>query len=365
MSRFLRQLQAETDIPIRCLRLESEQECLFTALDTIPKDESVMQALHEKYDLNTNPEAKPMSPSALNRYLDCPMKFYLSSLCGIRVEADPEDGVDARLMGTIFHNSAERIYKEIMSHSQSNIITREQLSAYTSDKGSRMQHIIDEQFQADAGITDFRGENILIRGVVERYLLNLLHWDERHAPITMKAMEEDVVMQLDVDVEDRTISVLTGGRVDRMDVLTDENGQEYLRILDYKTGSHENIVNNFNNIFTRDSRHAGYYFQTFLYALVTRKTKQPAMPVKPVLFYTAKAGREDYDPTLQIGSEDSRGDKSSIPMGPVENIALYEQEFVENLNEVLREIFSPHIPFCKTSYTDACKYCDFKQLCNR
>ena len=365
MSRFLRQLQAETDIPIRCLRLESEQECLFTAQDTIPKDESVMQALHEKYDLNTNPEAKPMSPSALNRYLDCPMKFYLSSLCGIRVETDPEDGVDARLMGTIFHNSAERIYKEIMSHSHSNIITREQLSAYTSDKGSRLQHIIDEQFQADAGITDFRGENILIRGVVERYLLNLLHWDERHAPITMKAMEEDVVMQLDVDVEDRTISVLTGGRVDRMDVLTDENGQEYLRILDYKTGSHENIVNNFNNIFTRDSRHAGYYFQTFLYALVTRKTKQPAMPVKPVLFYTAKAGREDYDPTLQIGSEDSRGDKSSIPMGPVENIALYEQEFVENLNEVLREIFSPHIPFCKTSYMDACKYCDFKQLCNR
>lgn len=365
MSRFLRQLQAETDIPIRCLRLESEQECLFTALDTIPKDESVMQALHEKYDLNTNPEAKPMSPSALNRYLDCPMKFYLSSLCGIRVETDPEDGVDARLMGTIFHNSAERIYKEIMSHSHSNIITREQLSAYTSDKGSRLQHIIDEQFQADAGITDFRGENILIRGVVERYLLNLLHWDERHAPIKMKAMEEDVVMQLDVDVEDRTISVLTGGRVDRMDVLTDENGQEYLRILDYKTGSHENIVNNFNNIFTRDSRHAGYYFQTFLYALVTRKTKQPSMPVKPVLFYTAKAGREDYDPTLQIGSEDSRGDKSSIPMGPVENIALYEQEFVENLNEVLREIFSPHIPFCKTSYTDACKYCDFKQLCNR
>lgn len=365
MSRFLRQLQAETDIPIRCLRLESEQECLFTALDTIPKDESVMQALHEKYDLNTNPEAKPMSPSALNRYLDCPMKFYLSSLCGIRVEADPEDGVDARLMGTIFHNSAERIYKEIMSHSHSNIITREQLSAYTSDKGSRLQHIIDEQFQADAGITDFRGENILIRGVVERYLLNLLHWDERHAPITMKAMEEDVVMQLDVDVEDRTISVLTGGRVDRMDVLTDENGKEYLRILDYKTGSHENIINNFNNIFTRDSRHAGYYFQTFLYSLVTRKTKQPSMPVKPVLFYTAKAGREDYDPTLQIGSEDSRGDKSSIPMGPVENIALYEQEFVENLNEVLREIFSPHIPFCKTSYTDACKYCDFKQLCNR
>lgn len=365
MSRFLRQLQAETDIPIRQLRLEAEQEYLFTSLDTIPKDEGIMQALNEAYNLNTNPEARALSPSSINRYLDCPMKFYLSSVCGIRVEPDPEDGIDARLMGTIFHNSAERVYKEIMSHTGSNVITREHLSAYTTDKGSRLQKIIDEQFQTDAGITEFRGENILIRGVVERYLMNLLRWDECHAPITMEAMEEDVNMQMDVDVDGQKVSVLTGGRVDRMDMLRDEKGNPYLRILDYKTGAHENTASNFNAIFTRDSRHAGYYFQTFLYSLVTRKTKQPSMPVKPVLFYTAKAGREDYDPTLQIGSEDSRGDKSSIPMGPVENIALYEQEFVENMNEVLREIFSPHIPFCKTSYTDACKYCDFKQLCNR
>jgi ATP-dependent helicase/DNAse subunit B len=150
------------------------------------------------------------------------MKFYLSSVCSIRVEPDPEDGIDARLMGTIFHNSAERVYKEIMSHTGSNVITREHLSAYTTDKGSRLQKIIDEQFQADAGITEFRGENILIRGVVERYLMNLLRWDECHAPITMEAMEEDVNMQMDVDVDGQKVSVLTGGRVDRMDMLHDE-----------------------------------------------------------------------------------------------------------------------------------------------
>ena len=365
MSRFLRQLQAETDIPVRCLRLESEQECLFTALDTIPKDGDIMQALYTKYDLNTNPEAKPLSPSALNRYLDCPMKFYLSSICGIRVEPDPEDGVDARMMGNIFHNSAERIYREIMSHSGSNVITREQLSAYTTDKGSRLQPIIDEQFQIDAGITEFRGENILIRGVVERYLLNLLRWDERHAPIVMEAMEEDVAMQMEVDVDGQKVSVLTGGRVDRMDILRDEDGKEYLRILDYKTGSHENSAKTFKGIFSRDTRHAGYYFQTFLYALVTKYKKKPAMPVKPVLFYTAKAGRQDYDPTLHIGSEDGRNSGSPVPLGAVEDISLYEAEFEKELHEVIREIFSPQTPFCKTSYLEGCKYCDFRQLCNR
>ena len=365
MSRFLRQLQAETDIPIRCLRLEAEQECMFTSLDTIPKDDAIMQALHEKYDLNTNPEARPLSPSSINRYLDCPMKFYLSSVCGIRVEPDPEDGIDARLMGTIFHNSAERVYKEIMSHTGSNVITREHLSAYTTDKSSRLQKIIDEQFQADASITEFRAENILIRGVVERYLMNLLRWDECHAPITMEAMEEDVNMQMDVDVDGQKVSVLTGGRVDRIDMLHDEKGNPYLRILDYKTGAHENTATNFNAIFTRDNTHAGYYFQTFLYALATKYKKSPAMPIKPVLFYTAKAGAPDYDPTLTVGSENGRNNNPNVPIGPVEDISLYEGEFVKELHEVIKEIFSKDKPFVKTTNTKYCEKCDYKKLCGR
>lgn len=366
MSRFLRQLQAETDIPIECLRLEAEQECMTTAIEEIPKDEALMKALHEKFNLMVNPEAHPLSPSNINRYMDCPMKFYLASLCGIKVEPDLEEGVDARVMGNIFHNSAEEIYKEILSHTKGKTISRAQLSEYTADKGRLIQPIIDKHFLEDAGVTEFRGENILIRGVVERYLLNLLRWDECHAPITMEAMEEDVLMQMNLEVEDKEISVLTGGRVDRMDVISDKSGRKHLRILDYKTGTHENDVKNFNTIFLRDSRHAGYYLQTFLYSLVVKRTKGVGMPIKPVLFYTAKAGSREYDPTLQVGSQDSRASKdSSVPMGPVEDIGLYEEEFYKNLKEVITEIFSPDKPFCKTSHTDGCKYCEFKLLCNR
>ena len=178
-------------------------------------------------------------------------------------------------------------------------------------------------------------------------------------------MEEDVAMQMEVDVDGQKVSVLTGGRVDRMDILRDKDGKEYLRILDYKTGSHENSAKTFKGIFSRDTRHAGYYFQTFLYALVTKYKKKPAMPVKPVLFYTAKAGRQDYAPTLHIGSEDGRNSGSPVPLGAVEDISLYEAEFEKELHEVIREIFSPQIPFCKSGHLDGCKFCDFKQLCNR
>lgn len=365
MSRFLRQLQAETDIPIRCLRMEAEQDATSVSLDDVIKTDDILQALHSKYNLNINPNACPLSPSSINRYLDCPMKFYLTSVCNIRVTQDPEDGIDARLMGNIFHNAAERIYGEILSHTTDSVITRAHLSEYTANKGRLIQPVIDRQFAEDANIREFRGENILIREVIERYLLNLLRWDERHAPITMKAMEEDVTMEITVDVDGNSISVLTGGRVDRMDIICDDNGERHLRILDYKTGTHMNDVRNFNTIFKRDHTHAGYYLQTFLYALAVKKGKETGLPVKPVLFYPAHAGRNDYNPTLLIGGKRNASDTDSgTSGGAVNDIVDYENDFVENLKEVIQEIFSPHVAFCKTTNKNACKYCDFKQLCN-
>ncbi len=366
MSRFLRQLQAETDLPIHYLRLEASQDVMLAELDEIPKSPDILALLHERHNLKVNAQARPISPSSINRYLDCKMKFYLSTVCGMRVEQDPDDGIDARLMGNIFHNSAEEIYREMLSHSKDNTIPSTQISAYTKDKGDRLQRIIDEQFKKEANVTEFRGENILIREVIERYLLNLLRWDEAHAPITMEAMESDVSMPIDVKIENETVTVLTGGRVDRMDILTEADGTRHFRILDYKTGSHENDVRKFADIFKPDHTHAGYYLQTFLYALAAKHEGTTTLPIKPVLFYTAKAGRPDYDPTLHIASGESKKDAdSTVPSGPVENIALYEKDFLDGLSAVIAEIFSPKVPFSKTSNADACKYCDFRKLCNR
>ena len=366
MSRFLRQLQAETNIPIHYFRLEASQDSVLTALDEIPKNADILGLLHKRHNIRVNAAARPLSPSAINRYLDCKMKFYLSSVCGMRMEQDPDDGIDARLMGNIFHNAAEKIYKEMMSHAKDRTITRTMISAYTQNKGERLQHIIDEQFAIEANVTVFRGENILIREVIERYLMNLLRWDEQHAPVTMEEMESDVVMPIDVREGEETITILTGGRVDRMDSICDEDGRRYFRIVDYKTGSHENVVNKFDNIFLPNNAHAGYYLQTFLYALAAKRMGKTVLPVKPVLFYPAHANREDYDPTMRIGPKDSRRDEdSSVPYGAVEDISPYETEFLEKLCEVVAEIFSPDVPFSKTPNTDACKYCDYRQLCNR
>ena len=359
MSRFLRQLQAETDIPIRTINLEASQEVSECMVDEVQKSEGIMRQLHMMYDIRENGEAKPLSPTSINRFIDCPMKFYLQNVCHMKVEEDPEDGIDPLLMGTIFHNTMEDIYKEISSHTKgTNIIGKQALTTFINDDRLR-NRFIDRRFESDAKVTDFRGENILIRNVVERYVLNTLKYDCRQSPFVLEDIEKDFDMTLSVRSEDgksEIAIVKTGGRVDRLDIVKDADGVDVLRIVDYKTGAGKPVPARMDDLF-KEKDHNGYYLQTFLYALAVLDRKKTGMAVCPALLYASQAGAQDYDPVLKMGSASN--------MQTVSNIRDYREEFMVNLEAVVRRIFNPAIPFVKTDNERVCQYCDFKRICGK
>jgi len=43
----------------------------------------------------------------------------------------------------------------------------------------------------------------------------------------------------------------------------------------------------------------------------------------------------------------------------------HREEFQEHLAQLLGEIFDPAVPFEQTNVTERCKYCDFREICNR
>lgn len=359
MSRFLRQLQAETDIHIRTINLEASQEVSECMVDEVAKSEGIIQQLHEMYDVQRNAEAKPLSPTSINRFMDCSMKFYLQNVCRMKVEDDPEDGIDPLLMGTIFHHTMEDIYDEICSHTGgTKIISKQALTTFIQDDKLR-NSFMDKRFELDAKVTDFRGENILIRNVVERYVVNTLKYDCRQAPFILKDTEQDFDMTLSVRSEDgktEIARVKTGGRVDRLDIVKDADGVDVLRIVDYKTGASKPAPAKMDDLF-KDKDHNGYYLQTFLYALSVLDTTKTEMPIRPALIYASQAGVDDYDPVLKIGSTSN--------MQTVNNIRDYKEEFIENLESVVRRIFDPTIPFVRTDNEKVCQNCEFKRLCGK
>lgn len=372
MSRFLRQMLAETTIPIRTLWLRSKSKVSGTEELFVEKTEEVMQRMLMRYDVNTSRhKAIPLSPTAINMYMTCPMRFFLTHISGLRAEEEQQEELTAPLIGDIFHDTAELVYKHIMDHTGSRTIQKNTLSQVLDNMDSVVGPILDIVFdtvyfhpadrwtRTDAALEMIRkdtrpgnqylGELIIIRKVLMQYLTNLLRYDLNHTPFRIIGTEVDCKFLLTVKPDGmQPITINTGGRIDRLDEM-----DSHVRIVDYKTGSHIPAIKSMEDVTGTAGNHEGYYLQTFLYSLAVLRAEKPELPLVPTLFYPAKAYSTTYDPTLTMGKE------------PIEDFKPLAEEFSEGLSGVVRQIFTPGTKFCQTPDTASCANCEFKLLCNR
>ena len=381
MSRFLRQMLAETEIPIRTLWLRSDTSIQDAQTLSVPKTPKILQRMLERYDINTSGKnAIPLSPSVINTYMTCPLKFFLAHVSGLRADVDPQDGLNAPLIGDIFHDTAELIYKRIIQRTGSHIIQRNTLSELLSDMEGLVGPILDIVFDtvyfhpADHWQrteeawkmvcrdtrpgNQYTGELIIIRRVLMQYLTNLLRYDLRHTPFRIIATETDRMFNVQLTMNNSTnselstlnsqLNITTGGRIDRLD-----EQDSRIRVVDYKTGYHVPSIKSMDDVTNTAGKHEGYFLQAFLYSYAVLQNDKPQLPLVPALFYPGKAYKEDYDPTLTI-------DKNVI-----EDFAPLADEFYKGLTQVVKQIFSPDYSFTQTPEVKDCANCDFKLLCGR
>lgn len=69
----------------------------------------------QRYNVEKHPKAF-FSPSALNTYLDCRLRFYYRYVAGLKLPEEVTAKIDSALFGTIFHRSAELVYTELTEH---------------------------------------------------------------------------------------------------------------------------------------------------------------------------------------------------------------------------------------------------------
>ncbi len=384
MSRFMRQLMAETDLPIKHIKLmPSNQKTDEMESNCVAKTDEIIKNLRERF-IN-NPDHK-LSPTAINTYLSCKLQFYYKYVANISTKTDIEDGITAALFGTIFHDAANLFYMHLIQQYGTNVINADMLGQRLQDKQLKIDPFIDASLiinyfkpieddkQKEEEMTrlsklkveDLRhyvasfykkeknkslltGINHIIHKVLLQYLYQLIQYDRIHAPFTLEAMEEDAFFTLRLNDDEE---VYTGGRIDRLE----RNSDGVMTVVDYKTGGKPDIMKDIDAIFEHASKNAGYYLQTFIYALAVQSTHNEA--VQPTLFYINKVGKPDqYDRTLQMGTASNNT--------TVKDIATYREEFVSKLRESVESIFAKDTPFEQTNNANACKYCPYKQLCGK
>jgi hypothetical protein len=293
---------------------------------------------------------RPLSPSALNMYLNCRFKFYLRYVADLPEADEIAEDIDSRLFGNIFHKAIQIIY------SRTDEITAGWLDALISEKRA-IDEAIGQAFQAEyfksnepfGGKENLDGQHRLSYEFIHAYLVQLLLVDKQYAPFRMVGLEEKHCWEPVVEVNRKMVKIPLGGTIDRID----QAGGK-IRVIDYKTGRVDNLsVGSVDLVFNPEIKsRKKEAFQAFLYALILKKTRFTGSEIVPGIYALRSLFNEKFNPYFTL-------EKSPL------DFAAISDEFENQLLILLQEIFSVGTVFSQTNFTERCDICAYKTICHR
>jgi hypothetical protein len=321
----------------------------------IEKSDEVMKKLYN-YILQPESLSKQarLTPSALNTYLDCRLKFYYQYVVRLKETDNVEEEVDAAVFGNILHKVMEVLYTDYTERQGKKLITANDCQKL---KGKPLDAAILKGFREHYGMEDgaqqiFAGRNAIAREIVHKMALRILDHDSRYAPFEIESLEargaEGYRMELPLQIRDMSEQVALKGIIDRVD-----RKEDVVRVLDYKTGRDERLVTDLASLFDRDhpKRNKAAMQAMFYAMLYARNSTKGYAQIVPGLVNATELFKDDLDTRLQMSGS------------PLDDFVNYQDEFQEKLIELLQEIFDRNTPFGQTTDDKKCNFCPYSNIC--
>ncbi len=296
---------------------------------------------------------RPISPSALNTYMNCPLKFYFQYVIRLNPLEELEEEASPADFGLVLHAAIENIYNHIADGSR--MITAESISAIRPACEGFVLDAYNAVFKlSKKSKAELSGFDTIFFDVLMQYLHRILDYDATLAPFELLGAEKGIYSTIDVPVDGRMLHVNIGGTIDRIDRLSDGT----VRIVDYKTGdvAHKMSFADIEEVFdhTKGKDRPSQAFQVLLYSYVYMQRHPGELP-EPVI-YAVRSDIRPYDSKFKVG-----GCRPPVMLSP-RNIQAYTDEFAERLKVLMATILDPSNKF-EARPSDYCKYCNFSHIC--
>ena len=294
---------------------------------------------------------RALSASAINTYLDCPLKFYFSVLEQIQEEDEITETVERDVFGSILHKVMEDLYTPF----KGKLVTADLLKLLRKDQPlltGTIARAFAELFFKSPVVRPLEGENFLTGEMIRKYAEKILEQDARFTPFHY--IESEKKVRATITLSDRRIVQLKGF-IDRVDSL-----DRVLRIVDYKTGSGKLEFESVEGLFDKEAKdRPKAVMQVFLYAWMYQQLPEyTGMPIQPAIYYLRTLFQRSFDPVVEQKKGRGKADK-------VNSFQDFASDFEDKLRQCLDEIFDLDIPFTQTETGKACAYCSFRGLCGK
>lgn len=361
MSRFLIQLLVESghEIVHKVFSVGLEQNK--SEIKSIAKSDKIMNKLIDRFDKAKSEKITPrLTPTAINLYLRCPLRFYYNYVCDIKEpDFNDEETIDGRIFGNIFHTASQLIYMQLQD--AEGWIKPTYIEKLLKSR-IEIERAVDEAFSKElfnsvnGSKQEYNGLQLINREVIIIYLRRLLNNDIRLGNFKIIGLEKVVGENMEIETQKGCFTTIIGGFIDRLDMISTNEGN-LIRVIDYKTGKYKlEKIADINELFLPKSisKHSDYFIQTMIYSKIVRNSKKLnpyGVPVCPSLLFIQQSIENSEDIILQLNGK------------RIMDIKEYETEFTERLKGVITEIFDKNIPFAPTESSERCSICPYSSIC--
>jgi CRISPR/Cas system-associated exonuclease Cas4 (RecB family) len=350
MSRFLLQMKYDPYLKPAFTSLSFEVRSHLSVGEKLRRSDNHIRLLNSRF-LDQGGK-RILSPSAINTWLNCRMKFYYRYVNGLREPETVSDEIDPAMLGEILHDVMKHLYAPWINK----MLTSDLIERISEDRQlieTTIINIINSKF-SDAAGREAEGNELIIREVLYAYVIKILTADKSFAPFRILHLETTFDFPVSVESGDEIKAVMTGGKIDRIDITNDT-----VRIVDYKTGSVADKIDSIEELFADDrSKDYDAWLQTLLYCEAFL-TGSEEVRLRPSVYKVKKLSGDSGNDKLRI----STGPRSDIEIDDYRSV---REDFLKYLRGAVAAIFSTEAEFSMTSdIRGKCSYCPYRELCGR
>lgn len=299
-----------------------------------------------------------LSPSAINTYLDCRLRFYFRQVAQLYEPEEVQAEMDPAVFGNLLHHTMEFLYKEFVAKKGSNHIEKSDFELLKKNIPAALVWAFEKHYKMPEG-KKFKpeGRNLIAHSVAKRMVMEILKNDQSYAPFEILGLELDE-LPLDFPIGQGSSRVKLKGIIDRVDKKDD-----LVRVMDYKTGTDKKVFYGVDTLFDRENPDRNKAaMQTLYYGMLYNHHRPVGEGSRLMagLYNSRELFKEDFRVELELKQPGQRNQGTLV-----QDIRPYLPDFENGLKGLLSEIFDPAVPFNQTDDLKKCKNCPYNSICHR
>lgn len=355
----------------------------------VQKDDAILQQLRKYTTQPVDGNGQCLSASAINKYIACPLEFFLEYVSDFREENEALTYVDDAMYGTILHEAFQNFYEYYKDPKKIDIFNKDVLSNIDE---KFIEHSLVASFKTNyyavdnskipdpPSLTiekDIPPEMQMLADIMKSFMIRAFKCEidylDKNEIKEYRYIASEYKFERPFKIDDST-AINIKGFIDRIDEVTFNDGTKAIRIVDYKTGSDKTEFAGIESLFvSKDNPKA--IFQLFLYStifpdliksnkieglenyknlrIIPLIYKIRTLAVTPIDYLKIKNGTKYIDVTDFLTTKD-----------PNTSITL-EDSFTDAFKSKMQELYDATVPFTQTSDSNHCDYCRFASICGK